>query len=79
MAVVEALIIENISNQIVKILHEKAPNRGFAVSETLGSQKQGLLPLAPGKKVTVQQDRINLGQIAGFEEKGLIKSTRTRI
>lgn len=80
MAAVDALEIENRSDQIINIIVARAPQRGFDLNnETFSTTTNGVLGIAPKKKVTVQEARVNLGQIASFEEKGLVKVTRTRI
>lgn len=79
MPVVNAVIIENVSNQIIRFLYTVAPNRGFTVSEGAPSNEFGEVQLAPKKKITLQSARVNLGQVSNFEAKGLIKVTHTRI
>jgi hypothetical protein len=80
MAVVDAFVIENVSGQIIKILYEQAPDRGFVVSdETFSPTQHGLMQIGPQKQVTVQVARVNVGQVFNFEAKGLVKVTRTRI
>lgn len=78
MASVEAVIIENVSQQLIDILHTPATNVGFTVSGgTINSTSRGLLQIGPSKRVTIESDRVNLGQLANFQAKNLIKVVKT--
>lgn len=79
MPVVDALILENISTQVVKVMVQQARDKGFATTETLSTATSGLVAIPPTKKITVQLDRVSEGQVANFEGKGLLKVTRTRV
>jgi hypothetical protein len=78
MAAVQAVIVENTSQQILRILYTTATDVGFTVSgSTISGTSGGELQLGPSKRVTIESDRVNLGQLANFESKNLIRVTRT--
>jgi len=63
--------ISNISRQVIKILYQQgdALNAAGDVSYAY----TGMLEIHPGKSVTIEAIRINLGQLKNLEAKNLIK------
>ena len=75
---VPAVIVENVSVQIIRIIYKRGLQKGFTVvGESINTATSGELQLAPKKRLTLQSDRVNLGQLANLEAKGLLTVTNT--
>ena len=69
---VSTITINNISNQIINVLYgeiaatQSSPTSGFHYTMA------GLFAIAPGASATIEQNRIDLGQLSAFRTKNLI-------
>lgn len=65
--------IQNISNQVIDVLHQvgDADNAAGDVPYT----RTGTLRIMPSTEVTIEEARINIGQLQNLEGKNLIKVT----
>jgi len=64
-------IIQNVSQQIIEILYGQGD-----VDNAVGSipySKTGMLRLMPGTSTTIEEARIDIGQLQNLEGKNLIK------
>ena len=66
-------VIQNVSNQVIEILHQTGDivNAAGDVPYT----KTGMLRIMPTKQVTIEEARIDLGQLQNLEAKNLLKVT----
>ncbi len=79
MASVDAVKIQNTCNQIIKFLYKTAPNYEFNITDDVAPTQSGTIQLAPQKQIVLQASRIDLGQLANLEAKGVIKTVRALI
>ena len=63
-------IIQNASNQTIDILHQVGDVDN--VAGDIPYTSTGMLKLIPGSSTTVEESRIDLGQLANLRAKGLI-------
>lgn len=66
-------IIQNVSQQAVGILHQEGDSDNSAGD--IPYSTTGMLKLIPGTSTTVEEARIDIGQLANLQAKGLIKVT----
>lgn len=69
--------IQNISNQTIEVLHESgdADNAAGDINYT----STGMLRIGPGASVTVEEARLDLGQLENLSAKNLIKVSSSLI
>ena len=72
---IPVVVIANVSNQSIKILHEAGDPSNAAGD--VASQTSGMLEIPPGRSVTIEEQRLDLGQLENLEAKNLIQTTRT--
>lgn len=65
--------IQNVSCQVINV----ACQRGDATTAAgdVDITVSGVLPIQPHKQMTVEQNRINIGQLANLKARGVIKYT----
>lgn len=63
--------IQNISNQTIEVLHESgdAANAAGDINYT----STGMLRIGPGASVTIEEQRLDLGQLENLAGKNLIR------
>lgn len=66
-------IIQNVSNQAIEILHQQGDVDNAAGDVPYA--KTGMLRIMPTKQVTIEEARVNLGQLKNLEAKNLLKVT----
>ena len=72
---IPVVVITNVSNQSIKVLHEAGDPTNAAGD--VAAQASGMLEIPPGRRVTIEQQRLDLGQLENLESKNLIQTTRT--
>ena len=69
---VEIYTLDNISRQPISVIYQQG---SAAAAGDVPMDHTGLLTIAPGKQVTVEASRVNLGQLKNFENLNLIRIT----
>ena len=69
---VHVYTLDNISRQPISVIYQQGT---AAAAGDVPQTSTGLLTIAPGKKVTIEAERVNLGQLKNFENLNLIRIT----
>jgi len=64
--------VTNISQQIIKVLFSKIA--ASASTTSIPPNTAGELAIVPGTQLTIETNRLDLGQIRTFQRKGLLTS-----
>lgn len=69
---VSIVTITNISSQVINVLYGEIPAAQTAQASNFAYTEAGQFAIAPGASTTIEQNRVDLGQLASFRTKGLI-------